>query len=281
LSKLCGPRPTFPLHDRYYGKGQSGQTRGKQTGGTGTEGIEAHGVRTNRLGCAPRKAQSARLNFDRPAQQRSAEAPGRGPEASARAVRERLVGLIGTGSRTFTEHSSRLSGLVKKRGTPPNLHRFGGASRTTGPPTGGRLPDLSAARAYAMSYDQPRSQRWSRNHKVPKPFHAPCRWATRGQKIPRGVHAAKRAPRRGHAVQPVRTPARLQASRTSVRPTPERRNDVHQQEQRETLPVGLAKDPARDTQHSRTPTATTRQLPAKRPTLAPPARLSATSPVPT
>jgi hypothetical protein len=69
----------------------------------------------------------------RSAQQRSAEAPGRGPEASARAVRERLVGLIGTGSRTFTEHSSRLSGLVKKRRTPPNLHRFGGASRTTGP----------------------------------------------------------------------------------------------------------------------------------------------------
>jgi hypothetical protein len=69
----------------------------------------------------------------RSARQRSAEAPGRGPEASARAVRERLVGLIGTGSRIFTEHSSRLSGLVKNAEPLQTWHRFGGASRTTGP----------------------------------------------------------------------------------------------------------------------------------------------------
>jgi hypothetical protein len=46
MAKLRVPPPTLPPDDRYYRRGYEEHTRGRQTGGTGTDG------RLKLVGCA-------------------------------------------------------------------------------------------------------------------------------------------------------------------------------------------------------------------------------------
>jgi hypothetical protein len=168
------------------------------------------------------------------------------PRTPHRPYRRRLANLDGT----FVEAAAR-----SFRSAEP-LQTFNGLEGHRAPqgrPTGGRLPNLSAARTHPVSYDQPsiatlvEKPQGSETVTRALPLRIEELRRSRAGCVPPSAHPAEvTRSTRGH-------PEHLQTSRPQHERTSctERRNDVQQQNQRGTLLVRLAKDPATNTQHSR------------------------------